>query len=196
MSREEKRDGEKDGDRMKLNKKILKKIILEVLNEAEREGQQTVSTKPLPKDYKALSGGETGLKDVDKLMSRLQPSVKRFLDKIQKVAPAELSQIDDVPELIQTFLGLMDVLSGYNPTDLNKNEKVRTFVTLDMLMPKLRKLLGMRPHEGPETEQSREEVLALARQKQLALKQQQGQQKQTNKAGPPQLTPQAQGVPR
>ena len=184
---------------MKLNKKILKKIILEVLNEAEpapSQGQQkTISIKPLPKDYQALSGGGSGLKDVDKLMSKLEPSVERFLAKIQKVAPAELSQIDDVPELIQTFLGFMDVLSGYNPTDLNKNEKVRTFVALDLLMPKLRKLLSMKPQEGPETKETRAAVLQAAAMKPQQLKQQQGQQqKQTNKARPPQLAPQPQGV--
>ena len=173
---------------MKLSKQTLKKIILEVLNEVDEstpaQGQRTISIKPLPKDYQAFSSGESGLKDVDKLMSKLEPSVERFLTKIQKVAPAELSQIDDVPELIQTFLGFMDVLSGYNPTDLNKNEKVRTFVALDLLMPKLRKLLSLPPQEGSETEQSRAAVLKAAAQKQQQLKQQQVQQKQTNKASP------------
>ncbi len=199
MSKAEKKDGKKDGDPMKkLNKKILKNIILEVLNEQDAPVQKSVSSKQLPKDYVPFSGGSTGVKDVDKIMSKLQPSVERFLAKMQKVAPAELAQIDDVPEVIQSFLGLMDVLSGYNLTDLNKSEKVRTFVALDLLMPKLRKLLSMKQQEGPETEETLAAVQQAAAKKQQQLKQQQLKQQQgqqQNKA--PSITaPPPQGAKR
>ena len=98
---------------MKINKTILKNIIKEILNSGdfdsivgEMEQKTTAST--------------------DKL-------TKQFTDKIIRVAPTELAQIDDVEEVVATLKKLIDVLKQSNPIDFTESEFKRVGIFVKQL---------------------------------------------------------------
>tara|TARA_R100000657_G_C4597899_1_gene54658 strand:- start:110 stop:478 length:369 start_codon:yes stop_codon:yes gene_type:complete len=98
---------------MKINKTILKNIIKEILNSGdfdsivgEMEQKTTAST--------------------DKL-------TKQFTDKIIRVAPTELAQIDDVDEVVATLKKLLDVIQQSNPIDFTESEFKRVGIFVKQL---------------------------------------------------------------
>ena len=98
---------------MKINKTILKNIIKEILNSGdfdsivgEMEQKTTAST--------------------DKL-------TQQFTDKIIRVAPTELAQIDDVDEVVATLKKLLDVIQQSNPIDFTESEFKRVGIFVKQL---------------------------------------------------------------
>tara|TARA_B100000683_G_C12269382_1_gene465080 strand:+ start:101 stop:445 length:345 start_codon:yes stop_codon:yes gene_type:complete len=96
---------------MKISKTILKNIIREALESG---------------DFDSIIGEEEKNASTDKLTNQ-------FMDKVIRVAPTELSQIDDVEEVIETLTKLIKTLQEKNPTDFTQSEFKRVGILLKQL---------------------------------------------------------------
>ena len=96
---------------MKISKTILKNIIREALESGE---------------FDSIVGEQEKSASTDKLTNQ-------FMDKVIRVAPTELSQIDDVEEVIETLTKLINTLQEKNPTDFTQSEFKRVGILLKQL---------------------------------------------------------------
>ena len=108
---------------MKINKTILKQIIKEELSalrteEPTQDPQQTSNTNDL---------------------------MKRFADKVSNVAKTELTQIDDVTEVMSMIGQILELLAAANPSDFTHSEFKRVGYEMKQLGAKMER---SKPQQG------------------------------------------------
>ena len=95
---------------MKISKTILKNIIREALESG---------------DFDSIIGEEE-----QETASSVQKLTNTFIEKIKRIAPTELAQIDDVVEVINVVAEMLNLIGEENPTDFTFAEDKRVGIEL------------------------------------------------------------------